>query len=652
MSRRLLPARPLVLLLLLAACSRPAVAPPPATRPPTATAPPVAAAATSPAVATPTPTAAGTPIPTATATGGAVPAATPAGPSPSLPVGAVVTDTPAVGRAAPTPAPDGTASARLAAPAESGPPPASPTSTPRPLPTAGLAELEAETPARDLVALAERLRHVAPAALPTPGPPADHPVGYHDRFDIADQVNKRYFSVGATVRARTVHAYFYVEDDLEFDAAALQQAAQAFEAQVYPTDVRDFGQPRLPGVDGDRRISIVNAAIPGVGGYFSASDEYPRAVVPYSNQREAIYVNALSVRIGTPAYLSTLAHELQHMIHWNVRPDDDSWMNEGMSVMAQHLNGFPAGEVVPLFLGATDTQLDGWAPDAVAAAPHYGAAYLFLQYLVEHEGGPGILKELLASKAPGLTMIDDILRRRPGNQTLDNVFADWVVANFLNDPAPQNGRYAYQDSSLHAALTAPLTAGARRQDSVHPYAARYYEVPAEALGGTLRFRGAGSVPLMAQSPAAGAEWWSNRADTMDSTLTRPVDLRGLAAAHLQFGLWMDIEEAYDYCYVEASSDGGRSWQTLPGKYSTTTNPNGQNYGNGYTGSSAASAGADPTWVDESIDLSAFAGRQVLLRFEYVTDEAYSGPGVGLRAIRIPEIGYDDDRSVIWSLTTL
>jgi len=40
----------------------------------------------------------------------------------------------------------------------------------------------------------------------------------------------------------------------------------------------------------------------------------------------------------------------------------------------------------------------------------------------------------------------------------------------------------------------------------------------------------------------------------------------------------------------------------------------------------------------------YAGTLALLRFEYVTDEAYSGPGVGLADIYIPEIGFVDGQN--------
>jgi hypothetical protein len=59
----------------------------------------------------------------------------------------------------------------------------------------------------------------------------------------------------------------------------------------------------------------------------------------------------------------------------------------------------------------------------------------------------------------------------------------------------------------------------------------------------------------------------------------------------------------------------------------------------YTG---MSGGADvPAWLQERIDLTPFAGEELLLRFEYVTDGAASGPGVMLDNVAIQDIGLSD-----------
>ena len=47
-------------------------------------------------------------------------------------------------------------------------------------------------------------------------------------------------------------------------------------------------------------------------------------------------------------------------------------------------------------------------------------------------------------------------------------------------------------------------------------------------------------------------------------------------------------------------------------------------------------------MDDSVDLTPYAGREVLVRFEYVTDDAVNGRGLCLDDFAIDEIGWADD----------
>ena len=58
------------------------------------------------------------------------------------------------------------------------------------------------------------------------------------------------------------------------------------------------------------------------------------------------------------------------------------------------------------------------------------------------------------------------------------------------------------------------------------------------------------------------------------------------------------------------------------------------YGPGYTGKSDG-------WVQEEIDLTAYSGKRVLLRFEQVTDDATSLTGFAVDNVEITELGFRD-----------
>ncbi len=493
-----------------------------------------------------------------------------------------------------------------------------PTATPAPSP-----EPSNELPARDLVELAQRFRD-APRNPPllARDTPYGYAVGDSVEFYVLDLSAPAITTVTATVRLVTDHAYFFVEDGAPYTDGALQTIGQDFEAVVYPTVRRDFGSEPAPGVDSDPRITILHARTRGAGGYYSLSDQYPRIVVPRSNEREMLYLEAGI--LGSPGgpYNALVAHELQHMAHWNADPTEDSWVNEGMSqVAAEQVGG--GSDWLEMFLRDPDTQLTFW-PAIEDAAVHYAAAELFCSYLLDHYGGRERAKDLLGEQGDGIAGVEAYLREF--GKTFDGVFADWAVANWLD---ADDGPYSHPRVEARTRISRRVTAGAG-DGRVGQFGTDYLKVSGP---GVLTFDGADEASLGVDSPN-GAYWWSNRGDGIDTKLTREVDLRGAPGATLRFQTWYDIEEGWDYAYVALSEDGGKTWRAIPGQVTTDYNPVEAAYGPGYTGESAG-------WVQEQVDLSGYAGKKVLLRFEYVTDDASSLTGFAVDDIEIPELGFVD-----------
>src|SRR5256714_590975 len=379
----------------------------------------------------------------------------------------------------------------------------------------------------------------------------NYAVGRVDTFWVA-QATSGYFSLKAKLLLKTPHAYWYVQDNMGIPQArlmaALRISAHDFETHVYPTDHAAFGREWTPGVDHDPRITVLCANLPGVGGYYSAEDLYPRSVNPFSNQRKMLYVNITAFALGTPDFDWPVAHELQHMIPWYQHERDDTWCSEGSGVLARGLTGYTPDGQDQAFAADPGTQLDDFcygAPDCSDgdAYAHYGAAFLWMYYLYQHYGGDRAMRAVLADKSlSGMALFDDVLAR---------------------------------------------------------------------LG------------------------------SRDSALTRALDLRHVRHATLQYDIWYAVEKDFDYGYVEVSTDGGRTWYTVHGRSTTNANPNGSNYGNGYTGYSVKKAGNHSGWLHESIDLSPYAGHRILLRFEHITDDAFNLAGLTLDNIRVPEIGFVD-----------
>jgi immune inhibitor A len=497
-------------------------------------------------------------------------------------------------------------------------------------------------PQRDLVDLSQRL-----AGLPEllevepPSDPPEYGVGDEMAFWIHDLQTVSYYTTTATLRYETPHAYWWIEEDYEVATEPLERSAGRFETQTYPTGHRYFGSEWSPGVDGDPHVFIFLGRVPGAGGYFSVDDEYPAAVRPHSNQHEMFYINLDNAKPGSAYFDGILAHEFQHMIHFALDRDEDAWVNEGLSELAAQVSGYDVGGSDRAFSSAPDTQLTTWTA-LEDSAPHYGASYLFLAYFLEQYGAQAI-RQLVAEPANGTAGFDAVLARMdPSGRNFAGLFADWLVANYADGISQAGSRHSYADLNIerpdhsvrHTSYPVNL------QGTVHQYAADYILLQSEG-DLTVEFTGTLTVPLVGNRTRRGEYmWWSNRGDDGDATLTRAFDLANLEEATLQAWTWYDLEPAYDYAYVEVSTDGGETWEPLANEHTTTANPSGNSYGPALTGTSGGRE--RPRWIRQRFDLSPYTGQAVLIRFEVITDEAVNHPGLCVDGVAIPELGYSDD----------
>jgi len=217
----------------------------------------------------------------------------------------------------------------------------------------------------------------------------------------------------------------------------------------------------------------------------------------------------------------------------------------------------------------------------------------------------------------------------------------------LLDEGVADGRYSYplySDIISNARATERITdcsIGAISRD-VHQYGVDYISIDCNE-NAVLRFEGSTQTALLPADPYSGDyAFWSNKGDESDMTLTRSFDFSGVSGPiSLDFRTWFDIELDWDYLYVLASTNNGRSWDFLITPSGTDTDPNGNSYGWALTGYSGG--GEDEgIWIEESVDLSDYAGQEILLRFEYITDAAVNGEGLLLDDVSIEAISYFSD----------
>ncbi len=531
-------------------------------------------------------------------------------------------------------------------------PPTSTTTRPAANGLATLASLSANLlPDRDQVELAfEYGRTTSKERVARTGP-LDVTVGDKQQFNLTNPATDENYTVDTTLVLALDRVLMYVQDGVDVDPRAVERSARLFNDKIYPRTRELFGSEAIPGVDGDPRLTVVNVELQGAGGYFSESDAVPKSVNRFSNERDMFVMGINSYPLGTEGYAATLAHEFQHMIKWNESDRTSAWFNEGMSQLAEELNGYAdkGSGTIASYLANPDLQLTAWPNTPQTAAPHYGAAYLFLTYFYEQYGNSLELKRLIQANAgEQLHVLADIARQQnPSINTFSDLYADWAIANLLNAKRIGEGRYAY--TQLPTTVNVEQLSGTINE-MVAQFGTDYYGIGPASNERTVRFDGSDTIGVVTAKPEGNAMWWSNRGDSTHTTLERRLDLRNVESATLQFRLWHDIEYGYDYGFVSVSTDGGTSFTTLPGRYTTTDDPQGVNWGNGYTGRSGVEhepkgeeqTGEQPKWLDEQIDLTPYTGKEIVLRFSLMTDGAYNAPGMVVDNMQVPEIGFSDD----------
>lgn len=478
------------------------------------------------------------------------------------------------------------------------------------------------------------LGYVPGTAVPRTRPPAA--VGDIESFTVSNGVSTE--RIDATLRYANDAVTFWVADGLVVADADLQHAADRFADEVLPRVTEVFGPLPDPGIDGDARLAVLHVgSLSGAAGEFVSYDLLPAEEFDGSNEREMIYMGLDGFAIGSDPYMATLAHELQHLLDFQISRNTPLWMAEGMAQVAERIAGFDQVIADDDYLSNLAIPLNDWNVLQLDDR-HYGGAYLFLTYLFERFGAEAMVG-LSRSAYTGMGSVAELARAN--GMDLDTLVGDWVTAMALDDPAVGDGRFVFLSDQLGRAcpVVRPDSTSYRHSQTVRQFAPRYYEV--EGSGPIeITFDGADTIGPIPDLPYRGEFlWWAGRADSSLSSMTRSFDLSGVSTATLEFRTWFDTGFD-DGGMVQASVDGGQTWTALSGRHSETI---GSGLGHSipaYTGTSGS--GTEPSWIRDEIDLADFVGQSdVLIRFEYLTDLFEGRIGWAIDDVEIAAIGFMD-----------
>jgi carboxypeptidase T len=136
-------------------------------------------------------------------------------------------------------------------------------------------------------------------------------------------------------------------------------------------------------------------------------------------------------------------------------------------------------------------------------------------------------------------------------------------------------------------------------------------------------------PYEGNKSFADSRYGNSRNTTNNTfTLNNPIILTGTLNPRIEFATRFATEKTFDYARIQISSNNGSTWTNLAGRYTTTIS--GQP---SYTG--------NQSWVVDQINIAAYTGQTVRIRFNYICDSGDPGDG----------FFFDDFKVLNYSLTT-
>ncbi|MFX1423725.1 MAG: hypothetical protein ACFFB2_15550, partial [Promethearchaeota archaeon] len=437
-----------------------------------------------------------------------------------------------------------------------------------------------------------------------------------------------------------------------------------FENNIYPKTTSYFGEPEFH--TGENSVLAAMLGLPS-DYYFDATG---RTIIMISNIGDENYYDSdypiyiAGFYWGTYEYYfdrnivnidawnfqskpSTLAHEMQHLIHADYNSLDATFMNEGCSTFTEWLCGYgvPWGDI-EWYLTTPDNSLIEWGDQGgINILADYGVVFLWAMYLNDHFGTE-FLGNFVRTGIPGIDGLNSALFPK----SFDEIYHDWRIANLIHSDNPGGGKYNYKTIDLSEAEVearvydvtpgeTPIKGtdfGVTRSildDSTKMYMVSSYGTDYVRLTGFTEdddvlflFDGDNVANLAPQWRRVDEEndgnddleWWSTLAGNLaDLSIVTEVTLPDTETVTLSFDTYYQIETYWDFGFVQISNDGGETWSSLANDYTTSLYESGAHPD--IVSNLPGLTGWSVDWMSMDFDLSDYSGETVLIRFRYMTD---------------------------------
>ena len=485
-----------------------------------------------------------------------------------------------------------------------------------------------------------------------------------------DDYNGYYYFTDYELKAVGTYGEVWVATDLSWPAGdprptpvvtqeQIEYLLSEFDNNIYPKDTEFFGMPDAhdgsnsllvawgyvpPGYyDGDKVAIMIdnvrddNYYDPNYGAYI-AGFYSPTYEAYFDRNMMTIDAYDWENRVGPDGsrphlYEGVFAHEFQHLIHSDNDGDEETWLNEGMSMFAEWLCGYAVGDdPYSYFPSHAENSLVWWGDQpGVEILSDYGMVYLWTLYLYEHFGGGPFIQAIATSETNGMASVEEQLAAFGYEATFADVFHDFRIAVLIDSPKAFKlpffpwamfGRggdwvhpYEFKNAEVNVDVDSP---DAYDTPGAPPLGTDYIKITDPAYLKMLKFNGEDEAIFDTPWTSDGDVLWSGAGDLLDNWAI----FEATGGGTLQFDTAWDIEDYWDFGFVQVSTDGGATWTSLADNegyatydYDPDAHPK---VIENVPGLTEWIGGA---WVTLTYDLSAYAGQDILIGLRYVTDWA-------------------------------
>jgi len=480
-----------------------------------------------------------------------------------------------------------------------------------------------------------------------------------------------------TLRSEGENIEIWVANDLAFPAddprpahvvtqEQVDKLRDTFDDTIYPIDTEFFGMPNSH--DGSNSPLPAMVGLPE--GYYEGNDKiimlvdniidenysdptYPFFVAGFYWGTLQNYIDRNIITIDSTSwdtrlentFYGTVAHEFQHLIHADNDPSEEIWINEGMSDFAEYLCfGTHSMGHVNFFLDHPENSLVEWddhysaetGPETLA---DYGQAYLLQLYLYDKYGQEFVRELATDGEDQGFTSIEKILDQYGAEIDFEELFRRFTIAVAIDSPEPGNGIYNFESIDLNINYESALDYD---KDGVPAWGGDYKEINHANKINNIVIDGVDFLPnpwIVVDDPLESGEQvlWGNAGDERANQLIFKADLTEVETATLNFEHFYNIEEEWDFGMVQVSTDDGETWTSL-----ANDNTRDDVVEEGYPRikeNVPGFTGTNDDWTEETFDLTSYAGQEILVNFNYMTDWGTTEAGWFIDNISISEIGY-------------